>query len=164
MTDYTLFDDPELLSLADLDFQGDRHEAALSKLKILLSRGSAPLQTYALLGRIYATIGLLTKAKQAFGFYLDNESESERRVNETFQLGLVEKDMGNIEDAITIWDDLLNSMPEHSPTLYQKALALIGKGEKQAAVDLLNRVLETADDNDPYIPMADQMLSKLALQ
>jgi tetratricopeptide (TPR) repeat protein len=164
MTNFANFDDNELLALADWHFQNDQHEGALDKLKVLLGRGSAPLQTYALLGRLYATIGLFGKAKEAFRFYLDNESDESRTVNETFQLGLVERDMGNTDGAIQIWDNLLQKHPNHSPALYNKALVLSELGQTQAAVELLNHILETAPDNDNHIQMADQLLTRLALQ
>lgn len=164
MTDFSVFDSDELLALSDLNFQSGNHQDALEKLKILVRRENAPLQTHALLGRIYATLGLFEKAKTAFIFYLEHQTNDRMRVNEFFQLGLVERDMGNFDAALKIWDDLLKAYPNHTPTLYNNAVILAEKQQLQKAADLLNLILEVADDKDQHIQLADQLLSRIALQ
>lgn len=163
MTMFSNFDDEELLALADWNFQKDEHELALEKVKVLASRGTGPIQSYALMGRLYATLGLFIKAKQAFQHYLENQPDENLKVNETFQLGLVERDMGNFDGAMSIWNNLLSNHPNHPPALYHSAVILSENGKQQEAVELLNHILETADDNDGHIQMADQLLSKLVL-
>ena len=163
MDSLTSFDNDELLALSDYDFQNDRHQDALVKLKVLIARNQTPLPTYALLGRIYATIGLLERAREAINFYL-SRAPKEQTLNEIFQLGLVESDLGNFDIALQIWSDLLIEHPNHCPALFHKANVLIKKGQVQEAVDLLNHILETAPEGDKYIPMADRLLSRIVLQ
>ncbi|WNO11327.1 tetratricopeptide repeat protein [Teredinibacter sp. KSP-S5-2] len=164
MNNYSAFDSDELLALADFDFRNDRPEDALLKLKNLVARAATPLQTYALIGRIYATIGLFEKAKGAFEFYLTKVKDPNAKINELFQLGLVERDLGNTDIAIEIWSDLLNEHPNYAPALYHKAETLINLNRVQESVDLLNHILETAEDGDNFIALADQLLSKTVLQ
>ncbi len=164
MTNYSNFDGDELLALSDWHFQNNQYDQALDKLKALVTRQDAPLQSHALIGRIYATLGLFDKAKKAFVFYLEHQSNPNMRVNEIFQLGLVEKDSGNIEAALRAWDDLLINYPNHTPCLYHKAIVLVDLKQYQQAADILNYILENAEDNDRHIQLADQMLNNIALR
>ena len=164
MNNFASFDNDELLALSDWNFQNNLHENALEKLKVLVRRDNAPLQSHALIGRIYATLGLFEKAKISFTFYLENQTNHRMKINETFQLGLVERDLGNIDNALHVWDELLKEHPKHTPCLYNKAVILVEIKQYQKAADLLNSILEIAEDNDQHIQLADQLLSRIALQ
>ncbi len=164
MSDYSNFDNDELLALADWNFKKTDYQAAIEKLKTLLARNNVPLNTYALLGRVYATIGLFERAKGAFQFFIDQKQDPSTALNERFQLGLVENDLGNSEQAIKIWDEVLASHSNFVPAMYHKAKVLVELNQVQVAVELLNNLLETAEDGNEYIPMADKLLSKLVLQ
>jgi tetratricopeptide (TPR) repeat protein len=164
MNNYSNFDSDELLALADLNFRNEDYEATMHKVKVLLARSEKPLQTYALMGRVYAIIGLLEKAKGAFEYYLKHQNVQEHTLNEHFQLGMVEKDLGNIDTAIDSWDALLQNTPNFAPALYHKALALKNSGRVKDAIEPLNHILETAEDGDSYIEAADKLLSSIALQ
>ncbi|WP_143873782.1 tetratricopeptide repeat protein [Catenovulum sediminis] len=156
------FDTDELLALADIDFQKERNAEALFKLKALIARNNTPIQAYALLGRIYATIGLFPRAQSALRFFIDN-NEGMPSVNERFQLGLVESDLGNTEEAINIWSELLTQFPDYPPALYHKAKIFVASGKEQEAIVLLNHILETAQDGDAHISLADKLLSKISV-
>lgn len=163
MSDLTCFDNDELLALSDNDFQNKRYEQSLAKVKVLLARNNTPLPAYALIGRLYASIGLLERARDAFAFYI-SKAQREPVLNETFQLGLVESDLGNKDAALDIWTKLLAEHPNYPPALYHKANLLLEKDKIQESVDLLNHILETAPEGDNYIPMADRLLSRIVLQ
>ena len=164
MSNYSNFDNDEVLALADWSYQNGDYQGTLEKLKTLLARNNVPLQTYSSLGRVYATLGLFERAKGAFSFFIDQQPEDAPIHNEQFQLGLVESDMGNLEQAVEIWDKLLTENKEFVPAMYHKAKALVDLNQIQSAVDILNNLLEVAEDGNEYIPMADQLLSKLVLQ
>ncbi len=161
MFDYSTFNPEELFALAKIDFQRENYENSLRKLKVLLGRNQIPVQTYSLLGRVYASIGIFEKAKECFEVFVKNVPDA---VEELFQLGMVEKDMGNADVAVSLWNDLLTKIPNFPPALYHKALVSIDKNETQDAVELLNLLLETAPEGDELIHRADQLLSKISLQ
>lgn len=158
---YSNFDPEELFALAKYDFSKNEYEPALSKLKVLIGRNQTLLDSYSLAGRIYATLELFEKAKECFSIFVKNAPEA---IEERFQLGVVDYNLGNLEDALSMWDELLESYPGFPPALYHKALVMIDKDEVQQATDLLNSLLETAPEGDAHIAMADEMLSKLSLQ
>ena len=166
MSDASNLDSDELLALANWNLQNGDYQGSLIKLKILLSRNNVPLQAYSALGRVYATLGLYERAKGAFGFFIDQQPEGNKSLafNEQFQLGLVENDLGNVEGAISIWNEILEDNPKFIPAMYHKANALVGLNQIQEAADILNNILENAEDGNEYISLSDQLLSKIVLQ
>lgn len=161
MFDYSTLDSEEIFALAKIDFQRKNYEASLVKLKALLSRNQIPLQAYSLLGRVYATIGIFRKAKECFQVFVKNNPNA---LDEKFQLGLVEKDMGNDEAALEQWDSILETAPKFAPALFQKARVLIDKEDKGEAIELLNYLLETAPEGHDLIAETESLLSKINLQ
>lgn len=161
MFDYSTFNPEELFALAKMDFQRENYENSLRKLKVLMGRNQIPIQTYSLLGRVYASIGIFEKAKECFEVFVKNVPDA---IEEKFQLGMVERDMGNSDQAVNLWDELLTQVPNFPPALYHKALVSIDKDDTKHAVELLNSLLETAPEGDELIHRADQLLSRISLQ
>ncbi|MFC4161870.1 tetratricopeptide repeat protein [Chitinimonas lacunae] len=159
MTDLNLFDNDELLALAQLDIGAERLDAALAKLKTLLNREAPPVAALALAGRLYAQIGLLDKARLHFEQYLAYHPEA---VNERFQLGMVHFDGGNSEHALELWGQVRESFPHHPPALFYSALAIGRAGRDHEARALLQTLLNTAEPDNLYSGRAKELLASLA--
>lgn len=159
MTDLNIFDNEELLTLAQLDIGAERFDAALAKLKTALARETPPISALALAGRLYAQLGLLDKARHHFEQYLAFHPEA---INERFQLGMVHFDHGDVQHALELWTQVRESFPEHPPALFYSALALGRSGSDQAARDLLQTLLATAEPDNLYSGRAKELLASLA--
>ncbi len=161
MTDYTGFTQDELMALIEMDMQRENYESALQKLKVVAVRDEVPEAFSATLGRLYASIGLLKKARAAFARCVDKNPGA---VHERFQLGMVERDLGNVIKAQQIWDDLLEDSPDYPPALFYKAVAYVEVNEYRSAVPLLEKLKETVDENNEYFHKGRELLDSLNLQ
>lgn len=155
---YQIFDQDELFALSQYDMKNKNYENALEKVKIIMSRESIPIETLALAGKLYASIGLFERARDAF-------SEFTKKVPnayvELFQLGMVERDMGNISIASGIWEKVIEIEPNYPDALYYLADVCVQLDLIDNARDWLFRLMETAPDNSEYIQLADQLLYKI---
>lgn len=156
-----VFEKDELFALAQHDYENERLEQALAKLKRLLDGGEFPVNVFSLLGRIYAALGLDQRAKVALEAYVEQVPEV---VPEHFHLGLVMRNLGDTEQAVKIWDDVLEKAPAFPPALYNKALFLLEQNQEQEAIELLNKIIETANDADEHVTLANDILSRLSMR
>ncbi len=156
-----IFDKDELFALAQHDYENQRLDQALAKLKKMLEGGEFPVNVFSLLGRIYAALGLDQRARVALESFVENVPDV---VPEHFHLGMVVRNLGDIEKAVSIWNDVLEKAPNFPPALYHKALYLLDSGEEQGAIELLNRIIETANDADEHIALANDVLSRLSMR
>lgn len=155
---YSLFEEDELLALSRFDMKNHRYDSALEKLKVLLERERVLIDAFALAGKLYASLGLYERAKHAFTVYTENVSDA---YLELFQLGMVEKDMGNLDGAKEIWSKVLELSPNHAEALYFLGEACFQQNDIESARDWLFRLLETAPDESEYIALADQLLNRI---
>lgn len=158
MTDLINCSTAELFALARLNFKNENIEGAFLKLKIVLTRGDAPIDGYALMGRVYRALDMLDEAKNCFQFFLSHRPNT---ISEQFQLGLCEQDLGNPQGAIEVYDAVLQSNQNYPPALYQRAILFASEGQSSSAMSLLHRLIETADESDPYVPIADRLIVRL---
>lgn len=158
MSDLINLSSAELFALAKFNFKNENIEGALVKLKTILARGNTPIEVYPLLGRVYRFLDMLEEAKNCFQFYLSHQPDI---VSEAFQLGLCEQDMGNITGAKDAYDSLLQREPNYPPALYQRAVLFAAEAQPSAALSLLQQLIATADENDPYLPIADRLVARL---
>jgi len=161
MSDYDCFSQDELMALAELDMSRESYEAALQKLKAMQVRGDVPESYHATLGRLYASIGLLARARAQFLKCLERNPAA---VHERFQLGMVERDLGNMIKAQQIWDELLEDSPDYPPALFYKAASFVDVEEYRSAVPLLQRLKETADETNEFFVRGSELLERLNLQ
>jgi tetratricopeptide (TPR) repeat protein len=155
---YLIFDQDELFALSQVDMKNQNYERALEKIKIIMSRENIPIETLALAGKLYASIGLFEKARDAFFNFTQQVPNA---YLELFQLGMVERDMGNISLATTIWEKVLEIEPNYPEALYYLADACVQLDLIDNARDWLFKLLETAPDNSEYIQLADQLLYRI---
>lgn len=156
--DLSIFEQDELLALIREDMKKQDYVSALTKVKFILSRDRIPVEVLALAGKIYATLGLFERAKLAFADYLQNSPNS---FLELFQLGMVEKDMGNYDQAIQNWEAVLELQPNYPEALFYLGDLSIHMERLEEARTWLLRLLETAPDGSEFIPMADQLLNRI---
>lgn len=155
---YLNFDQDELFALSQFDMKNQNYEKALEKIKLILSRDKIPVEALALAGKLYASLGLFERAKGAFLEFTEKVPEA---FVELFQLGMVERDLGNISMAAAIWEQVLKIEPNYPEALYYLADACVQMDSIENARDWLFKLLETAPDNSEYIQLADQLLYRI---
>ncbi|WP_185232971.1 hypothetical protein [Teredinibacter franksiae] len=151
----------ELLALSEFDLQRELYTEALVKLKLAKGRTDVPIEVHALLGRCYASMGLLARAKASFSALLEIKPDA---IHELFQLGMVERDMGNVIKAMQIWDQVLEAESAFAPALFYKAVALVEVDERQSAIDALAILKENPAEAGEYLERAEELLSSLNIQ
>lgn len=153
---YELFDHDELIALIKQDMKTQQFSEALGKIKFILKEEKIPVELFSLAGKLYATLELFERARFFFSEYIRHVPDA---FVESFQLGMVEKDMGNIDSAIEIWKKLTaDNNPE---VLYYLADAYVVKFMFNDARDCLLSILENAPDDSKYLALADQLLNRI---
>src|SRR5688572_21314241 len=115
ITNIEIFDAQELFALARLDIERGSFEQALHKIKRLIAEPNVPSEAFALAARLYAQLNIWDRSKSLFQKYLELQPQA---VTETFQLGMVDFDAGQIDEALTVWSDLLQKHPTYPPALF----------------------------------------------
>ncbi len=139
----TLFDSEELVALARFDIDNGHLDKALEKLKRAISMDKVPVEALGMIARLYAQIGLFERAKVYFGQFLNQVPGA---VNETFQYGMVQFDMGDDQAALGTWRSLLEKHPDHPPARFYIGLA-------QAQADLIDDARSTLESLLGSIPV-----------
>lgn len=152
-------DGEELLALARLDIEANRLDAALLKVKEALNHSDFPLDLYAVAAKLYAQIGLFDKAKALYRRYLQEDPES---LTEHFQLGMVEYDSGNQAVALEIWQDVLDRLPTHPPTLFYSSVALVENGDLESARRNLDILFKSASMDNLYFERGKVLLATIS--
>ncbi len=157
MTDFTEFDQDELLALARLDIEKERFDDALAKLKYAQRLGNGPAVASEL-GRVYARLGLKQKAKRAFEAVL---AENPKAVHDRFQLGMVHFELEDRPGALALWREVLNEAPLHPPAMFYSALALAQIGELQPAWGFCKTILDQIKSDNLYFGRAKDLFEKI---
>ena len=161
MIDLSNFDSEELLALANLEIRSENYTAALCKLKVIKGRNEIPLGYFSAIGRVYASLGLLNRAKSAFVTFVEQTPEA---FHEKFQLGMVEFEMGNLSEAQKIWGELVENHPLYSPALFYKAVIHLQNEELSEAKECLAAITENCGPQDEYYSRAQEQLSRINIQ
>jgi len=142
----SLLDSEELLALARLDFEKERFDQALVRLKqAAAGDGSQPAEISALLGATYARLRLWGRAREAFEAFLARHPDA---LNERFQLGMTYFDGGELDRALSTWQEVLRREPLHPPALYYSALSCARLGKLEPAMSFCETVVSSsAKDN-----------------
>jgi tetratricopeptide (TPR) repeat protein len=155
--EYNLFDHDELMALIKHDMKSQNYDKALEKIKLILKEEKIPVEIFSLSGKLYATLELFERAKFFFSEYVRHVPDADI---ELFQLGMVEKDMGNFDAAIEIWKKIAaeKSDPE---VLYFLADTYVTKFMFDEARECLLNILENAPDDSKFLSLADQLLNRI---
>lgn len=152
------FDAEELVALAHIDLRQNRQDHALQKLKVAVRQPTCPPAGVALLGQLYADLGLFKRAQEWLGRYIEQNPKSP---TELFQLGLTHLELGERDQAKATWSSVLELMPDHPPALYFTAVAATLDGRSEdARRDLLQLFRSAAPDNQ-YVQQGKELLSRL---
>ncbi len=160
MVDFANFDQDELLALAEFDMRRENYTEALEKLKIIRCRSDIPNEFYSMSGSLYASLGLMNKARAALTLFVENVPGA---IHEHFQLGMIEKDSGNLIKAQKIWDDVLSKSENYPPALYYKAVSMVEVEEIQEAQILLDQLISTAEPTNDYVRRAHELIKKAGI-
>ena len=152
------FDADELVALSRIDLRQNRQDRALHRLKIAVCQSTCPSDGFALIGQVYADLGLFSHAQEWLGRYIEQNPKSP---TELFQLGLTHLELNNLDQAKVLWMTVLELMPNHPPALYFTAVAATLDGRNEdARRDLLQLFRNTAPDNQ-YVQQGKELLSRL---
>lgn len=154
----SLFDPVEMLALIRFDMNAKNYNLALEKIKYMFSQGELPVEIFALAGKTYASLNLFDKAKDNFESYLKLVPDA---YIELFQLGMVERDLGNTSASIEIWKNVLNVQENYPDALFYLGETCVSLDKIEEAREWLFKLLETAPDSSQYIKMADQLLNSI---
>lgn len=152
------FESEELVALARLDMEKQDFSSALAKLKSAVAMENASTDSYSMLAKVYAQLGLYEKAIAQFEVYLQRAPEA---LVEKFQLGMAQFDAKKTTEALATWGELLISHPDFPPALYYKSLALVQEGMKEPAIETLAHLIQTAAADNLYCERAQQILQDL---
>jgi tetratricopeptide (TPR) repeat protein len=156
--EFSEFESDELMALIRLNMDKGDMEAALKKVKAVLLRNDKPNEALSVAARIYAQLGLFSKSSEYYSEFLAQEPEA---LVERFQLGMTHFDLGEIDQALKVWDEVLKRHEGHPPASYYKALVLSQKGEVATAVELLNGLLKTIMADNLYFDRSRELLAAL---
>jgi tetratricopeptide (TPR) repeat protein len=151
----------ELFALARLDAEAGRSEQALRKLKLLVAEPQPPLEALAMAGRIYAQLRLVEQAQSCYRRYLAARPDA---LHESFELGVLLFESGDLHGAGTQWGQLLARVPTYPPTLYYSALLAAREGRRTDALKHLEALLSAAAPDNVYVDRARELLTEVAPQ
>jgi tetratricopeptide (TPR) repeat protein len=152
------FEADELYALARRDFEKGELEGALRKLKPILASGNPESEAMGLAARIYAQLRLFERAKELFQRLVADRPDA---YDEMFQLGMVNFESGNPEEAIARWDALLELQPTYPPALFYSAVALTQGANPTDAKRMLNVLLQATAPDNLYFDKAKNLLHAL---
>lgn len=152
------FDTDELQALVKYDIEKGDIEKALTKVKEILTDKNPPTEIYAILARLYAQLGLFERAKDNFTTYLKSHPEASV---ERFQLGIAHFDCGENQEALSIWDALLEKEPIHPPTLFYRSLVLAQSGKLAEAKQSIDILLKSTAVDNLYYSRAKELLQEI---
>ena len=154
-----ILDATELTFFAQQALQRGDLEKALIMVKSALAQEAAPMVSHAIIGRIYAQMGLFDRAVMHLQYYSDREPDA-YHVNS--QLGLALFRSGHSDAAIATWEEkVLSINATHPPALYFLAYALACKhdwAKSQRAIDIL---LSSAGKDNLFSVKAKQLRSSI---
>jgi tetratricopeptide (TPR) repeat protein len=147
----------ELLALSIVDLEKGNYEGALTKLKRALQTEGAPPQVHSTLAKLYADLRLYARAEIHFKEYLAVEPNA---LIEKFQLGMTFFDRGNVDQARTLWEEVLSAQGDYFPVLYYLALCHARTNVSQAR-GYAERLLRLAPSDNLYFDRTRQLLQSL---
>jgi tetratricopeptide (TPR) repeat protein len=148
----------ELLALARADLEAARLEPALRKAK-MLSAGPAPsVDAFVIAARAYARLGLRVQAQDYFQKYLASRPDA---LHESFELGVLLFEGGELENARQRWQALLERAPTYAPTLFYSGLLAAHEGRLQDARRHLDVLFGSASADNLYVARGRDLLAQL---
>ncbi|WP_339388251.1 hypothetical protein [Vibrio caribbeanicus] len=158
MLNLSLFSAEELLALSAQDLEKNELAMALEKLKYLDDQGVISDELDSMLGSIYAKLQLFSESSDRYSALLER---SPSRIHEKFQLGMVYREMGEVDKALEKWDEVLESESDYPPVLFHKALVLLSEGDEKEAEHLLKLLSDSAEQDNYYAERGRELMAEL---
>ncbi len=159
MQHFELLNTDELLALAALDLEKENLAEGLEKLKYLVKQETVSDELDSMLGSIYAKLQLFHYAVEHYSALL---SRTPSRLHERFQLGMVYRELNELNKAVENWDLVLEEEEFYPPVLFHKALLLLSAADDEEECKvLLRKLTETADKDNYYVERALGVLGEL---
>jgi cytochrome c-type biogenesis protein CcmH/NrfG len=153
-----LLDAREMVALARLDFEKERFDHALLRLKQVVAKKAGDPEALSLLGATYARLRLWDKAQAMLQAFLKLHPDA---LNERFQLGMTFFESGDNTRAIAVWEQVLKQSKNHPPALFHIALANARQGQLKEALALCEAVLANASADNLFHGRAKDLAEKL---
>ncbi|NHZ80745.1 tetratricopeptide repeat protein [Massilia sp. CCM 8695] len=153
-----IFAADELLALARLDVEKNQLDSALEKLKSILGGPDPDPEAISMAARVYAQLGLFTRAQDLFRRYLVVHPGS---LNEQFQLAMTHMNNSEPADAEGFFNAILASTPTHPPALFYSALLLSQQGKTMDAKRSLDILLQSAPADNLYAGRGKELLESI---
>jgi tetratricopeptide (TPR) repeat protein len=152
-------DDDELLAVARIDFEKERFDDALLRLKqIIRHSGPTAVPAKAELARVHARLKLFGRAQAEFLEFLH---ENPNALTERFQLGMAYFDSGDGGKALEVWDAMMLQAPLHPPALFFSSVVHAQMGRLGIAVDRCRLITEKVEKDNLYFNRARDLLQKI---
>lgn len=151
-------DAEELHALALIDFEKGNLEGALRKLKAVLAAEEPLPEALALSARVYTQLRLFERASALFKRYLVNQPDA---IDEIFQLGMLNFESGNVNEALAQWSNVLKVHPSYPPALFFTGLALARENKITDAKRSLDILLQSTAVDNLYFNKAKQLLETI---
>jgi tetratricopeptide (TPR) repeat protein len=151
----------ELLALAQRDFENQRIEEALRKLKPLIAGDDALVEALPLAARIYAQLRLAQRAQACYRRYLAARPGA---VLESFELGMTHFEQGETVEAARMWQGVLERAPTHPPALFYRALLAAREGRAPDARRDLDVLLKAVPADNLYVGRGKELLQEMDAQ
>lgn len=144
--------------MARINIEHDQFEEGLSKLKQLIAEETPLSEAIIMAARLYARLGLMDRSQELFRRYLELYPAS---LHEKFELGMTYFDLGDTQQALALWHDVLAEHATHPPTLYFSALAYSQEGARAEAIRALDILLKSAKTDNLYFDRGRELLASI---
>ncbi|MEZ8235991.1 tetratricopeptide repeat protein [Vibrio lentus] len=158
MLKLNLFTTEELLALSANDLDRNELSLGLEKLKFMKEQGIISDELDSMLGSVYAKLKLFTASAESYSELL---KRAPSRLHERFQLGMVYREIGEIDKAMENWEMVLVSEPNYPPVLFHKAVILLSNNEERESIRLLTLLNETAESDNYYVKSGREIMNEL---
>lgn len=154
----SILDNDELLTLTRWNLDQGHFGDALVNAKHLLACKDTPIEAYRLGAKIYAQLGLLTQAKNAFKTFIEHSPDA---LTEVFQYGMVHFDSGDSDNAVKIWKEVLDKETTYPPALFYSALALANQNKPNESLRHLDVLIKSAPADNLYFERGRQLIKAI---
>jgi pentatricopeptide repeat protein len=147
----------ELVACGNFEFMNEHFATALNYYKKAYINQDFNIEHSPQLARCYAKLGLFEEAREIFEKFINQYPDA---YIERFQLGMVMKDLNQIEAAIKYFDEVIGQQPNFPPAVYYKALIYLEKNDLVSAKFLLAELLELTEADNLYRKLAEELIKK----
>lgn len=149
-----VLDIEELIHVTRWQIEQAQFGDALVSIKHAMQRDDHPDTVYSLAGKIYAQLGLMQQAKQAFEVFLKREPDA---LNDLFQYGMVHYENRELDKAISIWNQVLDKNRNYPPALFYSALAYANGHDTGKALKIIDQLIKSAPADNLYVERGQEL-------